>query len=433
MSDQDRSAQPDDELVALAKKGDWQAFGVLYERYADQLYRYVRTRIQGDQDAEDLTENVFVRSFKSLGSYEERGWPYSAFLYKVARNLLVDYYRQAVNQELIDEQGEMQTSEPGLEERLTDREEGLRAQRALSRLPADYQEIIRLRVLMDLPTSTVAMWMNSKRGRRQGAASSSPEGAATGISVMTAGMDELRAAAELDRVLGGSEPIAAGSAMAEELAALVAAAQNVRTHLAPPRLTKVAAARMRARVLDRVSGSPASAGRRVARRPSFVRQYAFALASAVLVVAVAASGVGVAYAAGPSLPGDALYGVKLGLESARLALTLDPHARGEYVLQLADQRVGEIQALIDTGRNQDLGPAYDGYLGALSQVEALAADEDLTGRERALSALQHHVEVLQSLISRVPEFGPDRPAKRPRAIPAWPSGSEPTRAGTAAQ
>lgn len=164
MNEAGHRVPPDGELIALAKQGDREAFGQLYERYADALYRYVRTRIGSDEDAEDLTENVFVKSFESLETYQERGWPYSAYLYQVARNLLVNHYRRGGGPQALDEHEAIEAGEPGLEQKLSDREEVLLARRALSRLPDDYQEIIRLRVLMDLPTSTVAEWMGRSEG-----------------------------------------------------------------------------------------------------------------------------------------------------------------------------------------------------------------------------------------------------------------------------
>jgi RNA polymerase sigma-70 factor, ECF subfamily len=157
-------AAPDSDLIALAKQGDREAFGQLYERYADALYRYVRTRVGSDQDAEDLTENIFVRCFESLATYEERGWPYSAFLYQIARNLLVNYYRQSTNQQPLEEGETIEAGEPGPEQTLAEREEVHRARTALARLPDDYQEVIRLRVLMDLPTNTAAEWMDKSEG-----------------------------------------------------------------------------------------------------------------------------------------------------------------------------------------------------------------------------------------------------------------------------
>jgi len=164
MNEVDLSQLPDADLITRAKRGDTECFGQLYERYVDQIYRYVRSRVSDDRDAEDLTENIFVRSYESLETYEERGWAYSAFLYQVARNLLVDHYRQAGSDQPLDASEPLESEGPGLEQRLSEQEDVIRINKAMVELPDDYQEIIRLRVLLDLPTSTAAEWMDRSEG-----------------------------------------------------------------------------------------------------------------------------------------------------------------------------------------------------------------------------------------------------------------------------
>lgn len=84
----------DHDLIARAKRGDSAAFGALYEEYAPMIYRFLRRRLEGSEDAvEDLTEDVFVKVFQKLDRYEERGLPFSAWLYRIAHNQLVDFVR----------------------------------------------------------------------------------------------------------------------------------------------------------------------------------------------------------------------------------------------------------------------------------------------------------------------------------------------------
>ncbi len=74
-------ALDDARLIERAKQGEVEAFGCLYERYLELIYRYIRTRVAEDRTAEDLTETVFLRSFESLSRYKEKGLRFSAFLY----------------------------------------------------------------------------------------------------------------------------------------------------------------------------------------------------------------------------------------------------------------------------------------------------------------------------------------------------------------
>ncbi len=155
---------PDAKLVAEAKAGDAQAFGVLYERYVTQIFRYIRSRVSAERDAEDLTETVFMRSFESLDSYEERGHPYSSFLYQVARNVLVDHYRQSDDERPLEDAEPLPAPTTDPELSIQEEEEVAKIKQAMEALPDDYQEVIRLRVLMSLPTSTAADWLDRSDG-----------------------------------------------------------------------------------------------------------------------------------------------------------------------------------------------------------------------------------------------------------------------------
>lgn len=81
-------------LVREAQKGDAEAFGKLYELLFDRVYRYVRVRIGDSNEAEDLTQEVFLKSMNGLGSYQWRGMPFTAWLFRIAHNQVVDRLRR---------------------------------------------------------------------------------------------------------------------------------------------------------------------------------------------------------------------------------------------------------------------------------------------------------------------------------------------------
>lgn len=93
LNDQDPRID-DSYLVRLAKSGDLDAFGILYDRYADGIYRFVYVHLSETLEAEDLTSEVFLRAWKHLPKYKEQGHPFSAFLFKIARNAIIDYRRK---------------------------------------------------------------------------------------------------------------------------------------------------------------------------------------------------------------------------------------------------------------------------------------------------------------------------------------------------
>lgn len=164
MGEDARALENDAELIARAQAGEVKAFGELYQRYLDLIYRYIRVRVAEDRVAEDLTEVVFLRSFEALGRYKERGRPFSAFLYQVARNLLVDHYRQKKEEISIEDANQMATSTPTVDEQVIQSERIREIGHALTSLPSDYQEVIRLRVILALSTAEVAAWMGRSEG-----------------------------------------------------------------------------------------------------------------------------------------------------------------------------------------------------------------------------------------------------------------------------
>ena len=70
------------------------AFDQLYRRYLARVYRYLRTRLESDEDAADLTQQVFLQAFHALPGYQQRGLPFAAWLFQIARHAVTDSYRQ---------------------------------------------------------------------------------------------------------------------------------------------------------------------------------------------------------------------------------------------------------------------------------------------------------------------------------------------------
>jgi RNA polymerase sigma-70 factor (ECF subfamily) len=91
----DDRAMNETDLIASAKAGSADAIGILYERYAPQLRRYIAARLGDPLLAEDVCNDVFVKVIEGLGRYEDRGWPFSAWLYRIAYARTMDVLRQA--------------------------------------------------------------------------------------------------------------------------------------------------------------------------------------------------------------------------------------------------------------------------------------------------------------------------------------------------
>jgi len=82
-------------LIKDAQAGDPEAFGELYERHALTVYRFLSAHLDDMLDVEDLTDDVFLKTWRALPRYRETGVPFAAFLLRIAHNTVIDYYRNA--------------------------------------------------------------------------------------------------------------------------------------------------------------------------------------------------------------------------------------------------------------------------------------------------------------------------------------------------
>jgi len=86
--------QDEKDLVHRARQGDKEAFAKLYESHFEKIYRYVAIKIGNRIEAEDMTQQVFIRAYESISSYKYQGIPFSAWLFRIAHNQMVDFVRK---------------------------------------------------------------------------------------------------------------------------------------------------------------------------------------------------------------------------------------------------------------------------------------------------------------------------------------------------
>lgn len=148
------------QLIAQAQAGDKAAVSVLYEAYAQPIFRYISYRVESDMIAEDLTAEVFLRMVQGLPRYRDSGAPFGAWLYRIAATQIADHYRQQRHTapEPISEMQASDDTDPfGKTAKHIEREQ---LRRALSALSEDYQTLLILRFMQQLPHSEVAAIMN---------------------------------------------------------------------------------------------------------------------------------------------------------------------------------------------------------------------------------------------------------------------------------
>ncbi len=156
--------QDEESLVRRAKQRDPKAFGELYEAHFDKIYRYVTIRIGDKTEAEDMTQQVFLKALQSVSSFQWKGVPFAAWLFRIAHNQVVDHLRKKNKQAAIIPDESLLSSDNNpqlLVERRLDTEQLLLATK---RLTEAQRQVISLRFTSDLPIAQVAKIMGKSQG-----------------------------------------------------------------------------------------------------------------------------------------------------------------------------------------------------------------------------------------------------------------------------
>ena len=148
----------DAELVTRAQRGEANAIGRLYDRHRESIFRYLWIRLDDRQLAEDLTGDVFMRMLDALPRYQQQGLPFRAWLYRIAHNLLIDYFRKLNHQvtvplEVVEEQGADDDPDRAIEQILLSE----RLQTALMDLEPTQCDVVTLRFLSGLSLQETAL------------------------------------------------------------------------------------------------------------------------------------------------------------------------------------------------------------------------------------------------------------------------------------
>jgi RNA polymerase sigma-70 factor (ECF subfamily) len=158
------STDSDSELVARAKE-DPTAFGALYERYVTKIYNYIYYRVGNHHDAEDLTSRTFFRALRHIGNYEDRGAPVSAWFYRIAHNLVVNWHRDQGRRPVVALEAVSVDDSPGSPETLVAKtEEQKRLLDVVRRLPEDRQRLLVLKFTGRLSNAEIGAVMERTEG-----------------------------------------------------------------------------------------------------------------------------------------------------------------------------------------------------------------------------------------------------------------------------
>ncbi len=151
----------EDQQLILAAQQDPQAFAVLYEKYIDRMYQFLYFRTgQNPETAEDMTAELFTRAFTQLSRFSWQGYPYSAYLYQVARSLCVDYYRKHA---IVVDVDALELQDDRSDTVMTQMDIQL-LWKKIGVLPKSVQEMLELRYIEDLSFEEIGHILGKKSG-----------------------------------------------------------------------------------------------------------------------------------------------------------------------------------------------------------------------------------------------------------------------------
>ncbi len=155
-------------LVDEARSGDALAFGQLFDHFHLPIYRYVASRVHSPADTEDLTQLVFVKALEALPRYESRGIPFGGWLFRLARNTVVDFARTRHEHADLDAVIDHGAGGPGPEDVALIRQQMDAVRAALAALTDDQREVIELRFFAGLSAREAADVMGRQAGTIRG-------------------------------------------------------------------------------------------------------------------------------------------------------------------------------------------------------------------------------------------------------------------------
>lgn len=154
----------EEQIVQRAVNGDREAFTALYDRHFDKIYRYIYVKVRSQAEAEDLTQDVFIKAYEAIKSYKWRDLPFTAWLFKIAHNRVIDHVRKTAKEKKtsLDEAGAIASGDPVY---MTEQNfEIYQLKDALTKLPDAQREVATLRFIAELSIAEVAVTLGKSEG-----------------------------------------------------------------------------------------------------------------------------------------------------------------------------------------------------------------------------------------------------------------------------
>lgn len=151
------------EHILASQNGESEPFGKIYDHFLTPIYRYVYYKVP-ENEAEDLTEVVFLKAWQSIKRYKQGTTPFSSWLFRIAHNTVIDFYR--TNREMLELADYIEDEREHINPRKLTDQEFLRkdVKHALAKLPPNQSEIIILKFFNNLSNAEIADYLGKNEG-----------------------------------------------------------------------------------------------------------------------------------------------------------------------------------------------------------------------------------------------------------------------------
>jgi RNA polymerase sigma-70 factor (ECF subfamily) len=156
------------EVIDRARDGERASIGQLYEQYQAHVYRYLYYLVGDVHIAEDLTSDVFLRMIRSLPNYRYQGISFQAWLFQIAHNLAVDYFRKVGNRSQVELEENLRSGETDLDKTVEQNLTSELLRKALDNLNHAQREVIVLRFVAGMPIAQVAQTLRKSEDTVKG-------------------------------------------------------------------------------------------------------------------------------------------------------------------------------------------------------------------------------------------------------------------------
>ena len=125
-----------------AQQGEPEAFEQLYEAHFNKIYRYIVLRVRNQEEAEDLTQQVFLKAWKAIRKYKKTATPFLAWLMRITHNLVVDFYRSKKDTAFLDNELVLEDKTPGPEQLAEEHFNQQQIRKVILQLPEEQQQVV---------------------------------------------------------------------------------------------------------------------------------------------------------------------------------------------------------------------------------------------------------------------------------------------------